>query len=218
MPPVKLHIQLPAYVRLALWQVTEPEAWYRAALPWPEEDLAEFEAVKGPRRLESMAARLALHQLTGAETIWPLKKDAHSKPRFPKQMDWHCSLSHSHGLAAAVLSQQHCGVDLQRYTDRMDVLAHKFVNPHEAQLLEAGGTDLRTMHLHQIWTAKEAMYKVYGRKSLDFKAHMFVHGLGAVSTGYIRKGDVELACRLYFQWLELTDLGRWAICVAVTDS
>jgi phosphopantetheinyl transferase len=214
MPIIQTDFSLTQGLQLALWQVTEQEDYFHKAREWSVADLAGFAAIKGARRLESMAARLALHQLTLAATPWQMEKDAHSKPYFPLHPDWHCALSHSHGIAAALLGSAPCGVDLQRYTGRMDKLAHKFVNPQEAALIAQHPAESQLDLLHLVWTAKEAMYKVHGRKSLDFKEHLSVHGFEANSSGMMKKGSERIACDLFFHWLELEGMGRWAICVA----
>jgi 4'-phosphopantetheinyl transferase len=214
MPLLSHGLELPSGTMLALWQVGEPEGYFKTAMAWSPAELEVFGQIQGNRRLESMAARLALHQLTGADTPWKISKDAHNKPNLVEHPAYHCALSHSHGVAAALLSDRVCGVDLQRFTDKMDKLASKFVNEPEFQLLEQYPSSHRLDMLHQIWSAKEAMYKVYGRKSLDFKEHLHVQDFTNISSGSIRKQNEEILCTLNYQWLTLAGLGRYVICVA----
>jgi 4'-phosphopantetheinyl transferase EntD len=80
-------------------------------------------------------------------------------------------------------------------------MADKFVGPGErVQLIP----EHELLQLHLIWSAKEAMYKAFGRRQLDFKEHLVVD-LGAFSadttTGnaFLKKGDIEMLFDLSFR-------------------
>jgi 4'-phosphopantetheinyl transferase len=224
--PLFTHHELPNLDRsYGVWQITESDSYFLDALAWPATDLAAFDAYKGHRKTEGIAARFMLHQLTRSETLWVIEKDGHSKPWFVDQPEWHCSLSHSHGMAAAILSKRACGIDLQRFTEKMDALAPKFVAVDEQAMIENLPVSLKSDAYHQIWTAKEAMYKVYGRKALDFKANMQVMGLtidtvGAAAglkinlLGRVEKHDEIIDCQLQLEWFVLNDQARYCLCVA----
>jgi phosphopantetheinyl transferase len=63
------------------------------------------------------------------------------------------------------------GIDIEQVHPRLHKVAHKFMNPRE------GGAEvekLSTDHLCLHWCAKEALYKLYGRRNLDFREHIQV--------------------------------------------
>jgi 4'-phosphopantetheinyl transferase len=212
--PHLLTRRLDEFTQIGIWQVAETEQELLDLLNWSVADMGELDSIKGARRLESLAARLILHRLTGSTTLWKIEKDAHSKPHFSEHPEWHCALSHSHGLAVAMLSNRPCGLDLQLYSHRMDHLAHKFVNEAERALIEQYTPDAHMGLYHFIWSAKEAMYKVHGRKALDFRAHMHVHGFQPTSTGLIQKNEVSIPCALQLGWVELADK-RYCLATAL---
>jgi 4'-phosphopantetheinyl transferase EntD len=80
-------------------------------------------------------------------------------------------------------------------------MAGKFVGPGErTQLIP----EFELLQLHLIWSAKEAMYKAFGRRQIDFKDHLFVD-LGEFSakatkgTAYLKRGGIEMLFDLDFK-------------------
>jgi 4'-phosphopantetheinyl transferase len=219
MPILSRHLLPDFDCQYGIWAIAEPEAYFVDALPWETHDLSEIRHIHGHRRTESLAARLLLHQLTGSSEPWPVQKDAHSKPQFPEHLDWYCSLSHSHGMAASMLAKRACGIDLQRFTEKMPALAQKFVNSDEAAWINTQATEHQNKLYHMVWTAKEAMYKVYGRKQLDFKVNLHVNSLTPetiTSQGHIEKQHEYLAVHLHFQWLNDLNQHLYCLCVALS--
>ncbi len=80
------------------------------------------------------------------------------------------SISHSHDKLAIITNSRHStGIDIELIRDKVLKIRHKFLNNQEA---EFAGSDLN--RLITIWSAKEAMYKAYGLKGVDFREHLEV--------------------------------------------
>lgn len=166
---------LDASVQFAAWQITEDEAFFRQDLPLAAAEEAEIQRYQLPlRRLEWLAARWLLHRLTGSPERLLLIKNNYSKPFFLDHPHLHCSLSHSHGTVAALLSEQVCGCDIQMLVPKIERIAHKFMNPSDFDWVDTYPPQERLELLHLFWTAKEALYKAHGLKELDFKEHLWV--------------------------------------------
>jgi phosphopantetheinyl transferase (holo-ACP synthase) len=72
------------------------------------------------------------------------------------------SISHSHGVAAAlVVAGRPCGLDLQMITDTVVRVRERFCGEAEAVLLPGGGLR-QEVGLTLLWTAKEALRKGRG--------------------------------------------------------
>ena len=62
-------------------------------------------------------------------------------------------------------------------------------------------------HMHFYWGAKEALYKAYGRRELDFREHIFIEPFllenptGAMQ-GSVIKGDFSAKYQLYFRTIQ----------------
>lgn len=158
-------------------------------------------SIKGEgRRREFLAARILLHKMSGRAERGELFKDEAGKPHLRDSV-FHVSISHTVNYAAAIAHPNPCGIDVQRIVPRIRRLAEKFVGPGEqVQLTPA----FELLQLHLIWSAKEAMYKAFGRRQIDFKKHLFVDFgpfTAATNTGtaFLKKGKVEMLFDLSFR-------------------
>jgi phosphopantetheinyl transferase len=214
-----------------IWQITEEEAFFRQDLPFSEQERQEFAPLKGIRRLEWLAVRWLLHQLTGESIRLPLAKDAFSKPFFPDHQHLSCSLSHSNGIVGAFLvgtdaaqpEHKHpMGCDIQVMVEKMGRLAPKFMRAEEHDFVAKQNVVFHADLQHVFWTAKESLYKAYGIKALDFRDHMRLEpfswdGQQGTTIGWIEKDAYRQAFQLWFEKLELSadQAMIWTICQAL---
>lgn len=167
---------------LCVYRIVEPEEWYLNRLQFDATERAELSAIKGFRRLEWLACRYGTHemlselQLNAPGGRLPVRKDEYGKP-FIEDCPFQLSYSHSHGRVAVMLALPLCGVDIQRFVAKISRIAHKFLAPEEAESLDPAQL-LR--HLHLYWSAKEAVYKAFGRKSLEFNRQIRITPFGCL--------------------------------------
>lgn len=202
-----------------LWQIAEEENFFRHELPLTTAEETELAKLKNIRRMEWLASRWLLHKLTGAPQRLPLSKDAFSKPFFLDQPDLYCSLSHSHGIVGALLAGQNVGCDIQVQVAKMPRLAYKFLNDKEDAFVRKHTAPEQFDLFHVFWTAKESLYKAYGLKELDFRAHMrlepFHWADRGSAKGWVEKGSFRKPFRLYFEKFRLPgdESLIWTVCL-----
>ena len=187
-------------VRAVVWASTEPEAALAAALPPPWRGRLPRHA---SRRCETLGARRALLALAPELSSRTFAKDAHGKPFLEGSPPRHFSLSHSHGHAAALVSATPCGVDLQRRVGKILRLRSKFERADERAFVERQASE--TDALHVLWGAKEALYKLYGRRGIDWHEDLIVFPFdlvpgGGAFRGEVRKGGEVIGARLAWRW------------------
>lgn len=100
------------------------------------------------------------------------------------------------------------------------------MNEQDLALLEAHPLEAHLDLLHLFWTIKESLYKTYGLKALDFKAHMRVEpfnwqGSQCEAVGHVEKEGFnqayQLLCGQY--WLPTVDEQQprlpfyWTVCL-----
>jgi 4'-phosphopantetheinyl transferase len=205
----------------AVWQIAEEAAFFRDELPLSAEEEAEFVLLKGLRQMEWLAGRWLLHRLSGEAQRLPLAKTAFSKPFFLDRPDLFCSLSHSHGIVGALLSDVNGGCDLQMLVEKMPKIAPKFLSTGESRFVEKHTPHHQFDLMHLIWTAKEALYKAWGLKELDFRTDLHIqafewNGSEGASTGLVRKGENRQVYQLCFEKRALPeDAGAfvWTVCM-----
>ena len=128
-----------------------------------EDQLAQ---IKGQRRVHWLASRYLIHLLTAVGTRIECLKDEHGKP-YLAESNFEISFSHSGDLVAVALGRRTVGVDIQTLVPKIGRIAHKFIRDDEDVLSP------EILGQHIIWGAKEAAYKAYGKRRLDFREHMF---------------------------------------------
>lgn len=200
--PLFKHDYLPPEGELGLWTITEKEDFFLSKLELHPEEQAQLDKIKGRRRTEWLASRFLVHSMSGRSTRGALLKDEFGKPHLENSY-YDISISHSHDLAAAIAAPCSVGIDIQRLVEKIERIAHKFMRTEEFDSLE---TATRLEHLHVYWGAKEALYKAYGRRQLDFKEHIliepFTFNADKISfKGKIVKDEFEADYILHFEQL-----------------
>ena len=152
---------------IGLWEITEDEAYFTQRLKLSEEEKIQLGAIKGHRRVHWLCSRHLLHLITNETLRTMCLKDEFGKPHLHNS-NLSISFSHSDDLVAVAMSRHLVGIDIQKSVEKIVRIEHKFVNPEEEPLKNQQRID----HLHWIWGAKEAAFKAYGRKQVDFLSHM----------------------------------------------
>ncbi len=198
--PLTLHKTIFPQGELGLWHIQEEEVFFLEQLQLSRREEEYIAGVKGHRRLEWLASRLLLHQMSGRKKRSECLKDENGKPFLVDSL-YDISISHSRQYAAVIAGPQAVGVDIQKIVPKIERIAHKYMRDEETASLQPAS---RIEHLHVYWGAKECLYKAYGRRQLDFKEHIFVNPFSydvtnGVCSGYYRKGDDYKAFQLKYE-------------------
>ncbi|SFD49351.1 4'-phosphopantetheinyl transferase family protein [Spirosoma endophyticum] len=152
--------------------ITEDEPTLQARLLLTvseQEDLASIS--HAGQRIEWLACRVAIRQLIEAQGInyAGLRKDEFGKPHLINS-PWHISLSHTTGWAAVVLHRSRpVGIDIEPIREQFRRVVPRVLSDDE--ITHAAGDPNR---LAVYWCAKEALYKLYGKRQLTFRDHLHV--------------------------------------------
>jgi phosphopantetheinyl transferase len=156
--------------KIAVWEKTESDEELLACLELDSNQKARLEEVRASRKREWLCSRMLIDQLF-PDKDYKLFKDSFGKP-FIVNSNYFISLSHTDNKAAAIVSKKIVGIDIQNDVKKIDRIYPKFISQ-----LELGAIDEEHRHeSYQIfWSAKEAMYKAYGKKKLEFRKHMHLY-------------------------------------------
>ena len=125
----------------------------------------ELQSVEGITALSSRVVRLAWRALL-REMLSPTTAEVSylpsGKPQIRNSQYQHISVSHSRDYVAVALSQDPCGVDVERIDRNFEHVKSRYMTVAESQL----SADRRWAAV--VWCAKEALYKYAGREGLDF--------------------------------------------------
>lgn len=199
--PLFSHKHLHPEGEVGLWDIREDETWFKNRLNIFPEEAKNLSRIKGQgRRLEWLGARYLLHQMSQRKDRGALIKDEFGKPHL-ENSEWQISISHSAHMAAAIAAPHSVGIDIQIFVPKIARLAHKYMRPEEMDSL-SNPTELQ--HLHVYWCAKETLYKIYGRKLLDFKKNIHVTPFtynkgGGQFKGRVTKDDFDRSFHLFYE-------------------
>ena len=154
------------------------------------------------RRIQWFTVRHLIAQLLDLEQIRIIKNE-HGKP-FVENEKIHLSISHSGLFVAVALSKQNeCGIDIEEISPKIDRIKHRFMRDKEMNSLNA---EDKIDELYIYWTAKEALYKFYWKKQLNFKNHIliepFKYERQGLIIGHIFKHEPLKKYKIYYETID----------------
>jgi phosphopantetheinyl transferase len=148
--------------RLAIWKIEEPEDFFLQAVP------LQREITHPHKRLQHLAGRYLLPYLF---PDFPREEIliADTRKPFLKDERYHFSISHCSDYAAAIVSsQERVGIDIEMITPRVEKIKQKFLHVDELAFVHKYAEEYQVKLLTLLWSAKEAMFKWWGRGEIDF--------------------------------------------------
>lgn len=124
-------------------------------------------------------------------------RDKNNKPHLIGT-DYNISISHSDNYAAAIIDPAHpVGIDIQTIRSKIMDIRERVLS--ESELADAGNNMVK----HTVyWSAKEVLYKIQGRKGINFIDHLKISPfeldrLGAIKTEICKP---EVACNVNIEY------------------
>lgn len=188
----------------AIWRIEESETWFLEQLQLSAAEQVQLETIKGWRRMEWLAVRQLVAALVPGEERAMLVKDEYGKPHLHNSL-LQVSISHSHQLAAAMVGEKVLGIDIQQIVEKIGRLAPRFLSARELAFIHPA--EHHIAHLHVCWCAKEALYKAYGKREIDFCEHLLLDAFdyqtaGGSFQGRVIKDDFEATFELQYSNFE----------------
>jgi 4'-phosphopantetheinyl transferase len=153
---------------IVLWQITESETQLQEGLLLSEQALQRLSLRKSENHRKGY---LAIRQLLKTLGI-PPHIHQYSNIGAPYLVDGrHISISHTKDIAAVAISSTSVGIDIEYYKEKIKKIASRFLHPSEYRSPES---ENEIEYLTQIWTAKEALYKLSHKPGLIFKEQMCI--------------------------------------------
>ncbi|MDG1475746.1 MAG: 4'-phosphopantetheinyl transferase superfamily protein [Vicingaceae bacterium] len=168
-------------VTVAVWKITETEENLLKELIDNGFDKNSLYQTKNKQRLKQwLATRLLLNHFFEEANI---SYDDLGKPHLDN--NWNISISHSNEFVAINLNKNDsCGIDIEKITPKIERIKHKFLNDIDLETV----TSLK--HLILYWGAKEALYKLYGKKEVLFIENLFINNFSEKSSSF--NGEIKM--------------------------
>jgi len=179
----------------------DPERYLHVLTPEELIRYAGFGHLK--RKREFIATRALRHELYGNEHI-------HYTPEGAPYIDKDTFISISHSGNIVAIAENHdfpVGLDLEAIRPDIQRVMRKFLSEEELHFFDCTDSTLVT----SIWSAKETLYKLAGRKQILFSSELHISKNGDQWKGRIVNPDHEL-------WVNLDIFERNGIIYTLNSS
>ncbi len=181
--PVIVDIVADSSTRILVWQISEPEQELRSMLLLDERELAFLASIKVlMKRMQWLASRVLIRKIINTSEFILLNKTWNGQPVL-SELGHHVSISHCGNYAAVIISKtSRVGIDIEIITDRVMGIRHKFISEQEKLWIQNNDDALQTLI---IWSAKETIFKWYGKGQVDFRRNIFLGRFEVSQNGII---------------------------------
>jgi phosphopantetheinyl transferase len=187
-------------IKLAVWHITENEDFFSKKVS------VKKEIMHPHKKLQHLAGRYLL-QILHPDFPFDLIEIAESKKPFLTNEKFHFSISHCRDYAAAIVSENKpVGIDVELITPKIQLVKDKFLSESELELLKTFDrpSTLNDQLATLFWSAKEAIYKWYGKGALSFKNNLklkkllFENNHGSINAQFIKDEKIDLQIEFKF--------------------
>lgn len=189
---------------LLLWKLTETEDELHTSLgsSYNSEDL---ETISHPqKKREWLASRLLIKILVEQFGLHyeGTHKDEHGKAFLVNNAS-HISITHTFDYVAAVINPSApVGIDMEKSDPKLQRTSKKYLSDPEFTHAE---NELAALCIY--WCAKEAIYKLYGKKKISFKNSIYIQPFNKSQS--LIKGiltddeeDLQINSPIHIRWFE----------------
>ena len=151
----------------AIWKITETlsSLYNQLGLTKNEKkDLEKLTHIK--RKKQSIAAKLLLNKVANKKL--EVYYNQHGMPMC--EYFKNISISHSDDFSAILISNQSTGLDIQKISNKIEIIKTKFL--HDTELKYLNKINHKEI-LHIIWCSKEAIFKTLNGLPCSFKKNIF---------------------------------------------
>lgn len=170
--PLVLEKETKVQSHIMVWKINESENELRNLVDLNSYELLELDKTTHPqKRLEFLSGKICIQSIVRklGVSYQGIIKDKYGKPHLNK-LSYPISVSHSFPFACAILSRkQEVGIDIEVPKEKLRTISKKYLNQDEL-----GDSEGILERLCIQWSAKESIYKEYGKKKLIFKDNINV--------------------------------------------
>lgn len=188
--------------KLAIWKIDEPESYFLDKI------FLNIQVSHPHKRLQHLAGRYILPYLYPDFPYNEILIADTRKPFLQNEM-YHFSISHCGQYAAAIVSSElRVGIDIEIITERLHKIKHKYLSEYELEFVMNFNAADQIKVLTILWSAKEAMFKWYGKGNVDFDKMMLIEPFNLSIQGGIQATFINqsIQFQLQLQYKLLDDL------------
>ena len=199
--PLYKTIRVNDFTKVLIWKIEESLEDLTVGLELTEQSKKRVDAMKSILHQQGFVSIRQLLKQAGyvdADVFY----DEFGKPHLKDKN--YLSISHSFTFTAIIISKKKpVGIDIEKQRDKIVKIAHKFTPIEEYNTI--ANHEALVSKLTIVWGAKESLYKIYGKKKLQFLHHIYIEDFSFIDTkttgvikykGYVSSYDI---CFLEFE-------------------
>ncbi len=195
--PIHFQKKYSEHLFVIAWEMTESLEYLLEISRLSESEQEELHKIEPSHlKLQFVVKHLLLHVICKNANIQNpvLIKDEHGKPKI-KDQKAAISISHTPNLLAVALHlKQDIGLDLERPREQLMRIMPRISCPEEIHLIN-NNLEFATIH----WSIKEALYKLYGKRKVDFKTNLLISKTGDLYLGRINMPDQQSEHQIFIE-------------------
>ena len=199
--PLYKTIRVNDFTKVLIWKIEESLADLTKGIELTEQSKKRVDAMKSILHQQGFMSIRQLLKQAGYEDA-DVFYDEFGKPHLKDKN--YLSISHSFTFTAIIISKKKpVGIDVEKQRDKIVKIAHKFTPIEEYNTI--ANHEALVSKLTIVWGAKESLYKIYGKKKLQFLHHIYIEDFSFIDTkttgvikykGYVSSHDI---CFLEFE-------------------
>ena len=176
--PLYKTIRVNDFTKVLVWKIEESLEDLTVGIELTEQSKKRVDAMKSILHQQGfMSIRQLLKQAgyVDADVFY----DEFGKP-YLKDNNY-ISITHSFTFTAIIISKKNpVGIDVEKQRDKIVKIAHKFTPIEEYKTI--ANHEALVSKLTIVWGAKESLYKIYGKKKLQFLHHIYIDDFSFIDT------------------------------------
>ncbi len=168
--PIYKTITVNSHTKVLIWKVEESEEELKQGIQLTEKSQLRYNGMKSEVHRKGFLSIRHLLNAVGYEDV-DVNYDEKGKPHLNDSS--FISMTHSFQFTGIIIGKKEVGIDIEMQREKIKKIAPKFTPIEEYRNLGNGEDLVRKLTI--VWGAKEALYKLYGKRGLLFLHDILVH-------------------------------------------
>ena len=154
-------------IDLFLWKLSETEIELNSHIDLSLSSLSKLDLIKSSsQRKQFLGVQnlLKLHNVNNGSLFY----DKNGKPHLSNNK--FISISHSFEYCGVIVSDVKVGLDIEKLRPKILNISKKFISESDWNLIKLSSVE----NVTKVWTIKEAVFKAFGHKAIDFKKNIII--------------------------------------------
>ena len=154
-------------IDLFLWKLSETEIELNSNIDLSLSSISKLDLIKSSsQRKQFLGVQnlLKLHNINNDSLFY----DKNGKPHLSNNK--FISISHSFEYCGVIVSDVKVGLDIEKLRPKILNISKKFISESDWNLIKLSSVE----NVTKVWTIKEAVFKAFGHKAIDFKKNIII--------------------------------------------